>query len=127
MTHARIACLSSRLPFILIDGIFSTLWHFLNTQEKKSQINLSKYEGRFTSRWGETDVIEINGSLCMFFPLAHDPTDGLSPLKLAGKDMFQITGGNDFDGIGEILKYELDKTDKIRAVYWGSDPMKVFQ
>ena len=119
------------LPFMLMESAFAILYHFIENndsiQETKKQTHAKKYKGRFTSRWGETDIVEIDGRLFAFSPGVLDPNASLSPLEPLGQDKFRITEGDDFDWIGETMRYEFDKQGRTKKVYWGPNPLKPFR
>lgn len=124
-------CIDSGV-WALIDGIYQTLQNFLSN-DKNTKISgevvrsAEKYEGRFSGRWGEVDVIALDGRLYTYSPRNANPLEDFSPLEYKGNNEFKIMGGSDFDSIGETLKYQFDKKGKIKAVYWDYNLMKPFR
>ena len=68
-------------------------------------------------------MFSIDGRLFTFSPKFLNPTADLSPLEPIGKDTFRIIACDDFDLIGENIRYEFDKSGQIETVYWGPNPM----
>jgi len=129
--HLGVVLLSNTIDgptFTLMAGVYALLHHFIESddsiQAMKKQANAKKYVGRFSSRWGETDVVEVDGRLFTFSPGTYDPTNTLSPLEPLGNNTFRITGGDDFDHIGETVRYEFDQHGKVKTMFWGPLPMK---
>lgn len=90
--------------------------------QKKSK-DLSKYEGLFTFRWGEADIVNINNNLICYAPEYINPTEDICKFEQNSKDNFKVIEGDDYGRLGENLKYEFDGKGNIRKVTFGANPM----
>ena len=56
----------------ILNGIFKSVIHLKNKEKeylssKKSTINLSKFEGRYSKRWGDSQIINVRDYLVSFW------------------------------------------------------------
>ena len=108
-------------PSDLMNGIFNTI---SKIEEVKGTVgpfknSLSKYEGKYVCRWGETDIISLGDKLVGFSPDEDNPLRCMSTLIPSRANVFKIESKEDFEYYGESAKFILDATGNIIGVNWG--------
>ena len=112
----------------ILNGIFKSVIHLKNKEKKyfsskKSTINLSKFEGRYSKRWGDSQIINVGDYLVSFWLDNTNPFEYIYKLKLKKNNEFKIISGNDMGSIGEKACFELDKKGNVKRMFIGPNPM----
>jgi CubicO group peptidase (beta-lactamase class C family) len=117
------------LAVILMNGIFSTLHHFVQhpggLRASGRRANLARYEGRFSSRWGDTIVVQVGRRLIAFAPQADRPMDDSAVLHHVGGHVFKIATGSEFGYLGEKATFRFGRSGRLIGLSWGPNPMTV--
>lgn len=105
-------------PHELTNGVFHIIHYILKNYDsfKKMKVknaNLKKYEGRLYETWGEIEVVEINKSLNIFYPMNSRPLKEISKLKHKKGNTFILEIGGNFDYIGEEVVFEFNKSNQL--------------
>jgi D-alanyl-D-alanine carboxypeptidase len=114
--------------YSLVEGIYHIVTYILENYHRfkgKEEINLKKYEGRYYSRFGDVEIVEINGSLNLFTPGRGKPLKDISQLAYKNGKFVMETGGN-FDYIGEEVKFNFDSEGKVLSMSMGGSLMIPF-
>ncbi len=117
------------LAGILIAGIFSTIAYFAKNASRfqpsrKRSRRLARYEGRFSSRWSDADVVRIGTRLVAFGPMSDKPMEEGSILAHVGGHEFKIDTGSEFGYLGEKVTFQFDRNRRLTGLSWGPNPMK---
>ncbi|MGH2405262.1 MAG: serine hydrolase domain-containing protein [bacterium] len=114
----------------LLTGIFSTIYYFAEHSAKfrtsgKRRSGLARYEGRFSSRWSDADVVRVGNQLVAFVLMSDKPmTDG-AILERLGGHVFRIGSGDEFGYLGERAAFQFDRRGRLTGLSWGPIPMRV--
>jgi len=87
-------------------------------------LRLAQYEGRFTSRWSDVDVVNIGSRLIAFGPMSDKPMEEGSVLAHVGGHEFKIDTGSEFGYLGEKVAFQFDRNGRLTGLSWGPNPMK---
>jgi CubicO group peptidase (beta-lactamase class C family) len=112
------------LSGILANGVLSTIYYFLKQPDqlrpsRRPASRLARYEGRFFSRWSDTQVAGAGGHLIAFIPALDRPTDEAVVLKHLRGHTFKITTGNEFGYLGENVVFEFGSRGRLTGLTWG--------
>ncbi|MEK7550815.1 MAG: serine hydrolase domain-containing protein [Patescibacteria group bacterium] len=114
----------------IANGIFQVIRYFKDNQDSfktgKKRENFSKYEGLFAGRWGHLQIVEVNGHIFGFAPSEDKPMEYTYKLEYLEKDEFKILETDEFDYIGEKIKFTFDKDKRLAGLVLGPNPMKLF-
>ncbi len=93
-----------------------------DTSETKAKIeDLHKFEGRFYSAWGPTDVICVGSKLFSIDPLFWTEFNGAQELSVVDKSTLRIEKTSGYSSAGELVKYTFDSKGKpVRIIGAGS-------
>jgi CubicO group peptidase (beta-lactamase class C family) len=108
-------------------GIFESLYKFLDEKNKylsgEKIKNQEKYEGIYRSRWGDMIILGIDTKLIAFDVRVISPLKEGALLLPKRKDEFLIETKNNFDSVGEAVKFIFDsRKKKAKKLIWGSTP-----
>ena len=81
--------------------------------------DLEKFEGRFATLWGVTDVANLGGRLYILPPAQNDPADMAIELEVIDDKTVKRVGGSKFGARGEDLTYHFGKKGNITKVTGG--------
>lgn len=113
----------------LTDGMFHIIKYFKDNKEKfqtsNKKISSKRYEGRFSSRWGDFEIVEVNGHLLGFWLDTDKPLEEPFRFEYLDGDSFRIIEANEFDYIGEKARFVFDGTEKLTRLYLGPTPMEI--
>lgn len=103
-------------------AIFELVYYFLDKKPSliKKIKNTSRYEGVYSSRWGDNVVLGVYGELYVFGVKDASPAKGIVHLVPNSKDSFIMDTKDKYDSYGEIAKFFIGKNGKAVAVRWGS-------
>lgn len=114
----------------LLNGIFSTIYYFAEHNAKfrtsgKRGPDLARYEGRFSSRWSDAEVVSVGSQLVAFVLKSDKPmADGVI-LERVGGHVFRISSGDEFGYLGERAAFQFDRRGRLTGLLWGPIPMRV--
>lgn len=66
---------------------------------------LEKFEGRFTTLWGITDVVNLGGRLYMLTPTLENPAATAVGLDVVSGTGLKVVDDSGFGGYGEVMRY----------------------
>lgn len=66
---------------------------------------LEKFEGRFTTLWGVTDVVNLGGRLYMLTPTLENPAAAAIGLEVVSDTGLSVVDDPGFGGYGEVMRY----------------------
>lgn len=118
------------LAGILHNGIFSTIYHLAEHAAAfhapaRRPSALARYQGRFSSRWSDMDVVRVGGRLVAFVPRSDRPMAEAAVLEHLGGRVFKITLGSEFGYLGERAVFRVDRRRRLAGLSWGPTPMRV--
>jgi hypothetical protein len=79
---------------------------------------LSRFEGRFTTLWGVTDIVNLGGRLYAIVPTQENPASTAIGLEVISDTELKVVDDTGFGGYGEIMRYmfaEDGSVEKIRG------------
>lgn len=86
---------------------------------RKPSGSLSRYEGRFSSRWDGTIVVKADGRLVAFAPQDERPMDDSVILDLIGDHAFGIASGSECGYLGEKATFRFGRNRRLVGLSWG--------
>jgi CubicO group peptidase (beta-lactamase class C family) len=118
------------LAGILLSGVFSTVQFFLEhgarfTPRGKRSPNLARYEGHFSSRWSDIEVVSLGGHLVAFAPRSDTPMADATVLERLEGHTFKIGAENEFGYLGERATFHFDRRGRLAGLAWGPNPLHV--
>lgn len=81
--------------------------------------DLKKYEGRFATLWGLTDIANIGGRLYALAPTLSDPASMAIELEVTGANTLKRVGGPKGGARGEEIVYHFDEKGKVNKITGG--------
>jgi CubicO group peptidase (beta-lactamase class C family) len=117
----------------LTNGIFHTINYFRKEEDKfksrseSSKGSLGKYEGRFSGRWGDIEIVAAGDRLLGFWWDGDRPTEYVYELGRREGNEFRIISGFDKGYIGETIKFEFDKNKNLVGLIEGPNPMELVE
>lgn len=87
--------------------------------EPRKHKELKKFEGRFATLWGVTDIVALGGRLYALSPSLDDPASMAIELEVTGENTLKRVGGSKYGARGEELAYHFDDKGKIAKVTGG--------
>jgi D-alanyl-D-alanine carboxypeptidase len=115
----------------MTEDIYHTLYFFLAGKHQPSKTvkagkNFSNYQGRFTGRWDEIELINLGSTLWAFSPAQSKPMKFAMRLKQVNSKTFTIMTGDSFDYIGENITFSFDKKGKANTIHFGPNRLTKF-
>ncbi len=115
----------------LWNGMYHTLHYFLHNLDTlkpiKKKLRLKKYEGLFSSNWGDVEIIEIHHSLNYFYPESEQPMGSVCRLEYETKNICRIVSATGFDYVGEKIRFQFNRSNKLMKIYHGPIPCVPFR
>ncbi|HET9000499.1 MAG TPA: serine hydrolase domain-containing protein [bacterium] len=113
----------------LMIGIFQTIYDCLGRVDSRASSSatsaaLLRYEGRYTNRWGELEIVRVGNRLVGFEPRSDRPLRDVDELERRGPGRFRIVAGAGIGSIGEAVTFQLDARGVPRRLRWGPTPMR---
>jgi D-alanyl-D-alanine carboxypeptidase len=113
----------------LMIGIFQTIYDCLgrvdaHASSSGTRAALLRYEGRYTNRWGEVEIVSVGNRLVGFDPRRDRPLHDADELERRGPGRFRIVAGPGVGSIGEAVTFQLDARGVPRRLRWGPTPMR---
>lgn len=105
---------------LIINACFDAFQFIEKNNVKSKDLNLSKYEGVFSSRWMDMIVVQIGDDLYGIDPSQSDIFEDSMQFKKLGKDKFKMVNGNKYNQVQEDIEFEFDKSKKIKGVKFGA-------
>jgi CubicO group peptidase (beta-lactamase class C family) len=87
--------------------------------EPKPAEDLARFEGRFASLWGLTDVVNLGGRLYLLDPALANPAAEAHEMEVVSDTELKLVGDKGFRGYGEVMRYHVaddDAVDWVRGV-----------
>jgi CubicO group peptidase (beta-lactamase class C family) len=85
---------------------------------------LKKFEGRFATLWGITDVVNLGNRLFALSPAASDPTAMIHELDVVSETELKVIGDDGYGGYGERMRYIFNEDGSV-GVIRGATGMKL--
>jgi len=86
------------------------------TGSARSDIDSSRFTGRFANMWGVLDVVQLGERLVSLHPGSPNPLDGLDELEIIDENTLLISKGSGFGSVGESMVYEFDASGAVVSV-----------
>jgi CubicO group peptidase (beta-lactamase class C family) len=86
--------------------------------EERDREQLEKFEGRFTTLWGVTDIVNLGGRLYALTPTLENPAASAIGLEVVSDTGLKVIDDPGFGGYGEIMRYTFagdGSVEKIRG------------
>ncbi len=80
---------------------------------------LAKFEGRFATIGGVTDIAALGGRLYMLTPTLGDPASMAVELEVTGSSTLKRVGGGKFGSRGEEMTFHFDKKGNVKKITGG--------
>lgn len=81
--------------------------------------DLKRFEGRFATLWGVTDIVALGGRLYALSPALDDPASMAIELEVMGDTTLKRVGGSKYGARGEELTFHFDKKGKVKKITGG--------
>lgn len=85
---------------------------------------LRRFEGRFASLWGVTDVVNLGGRLYSLSPALDSPASEAAELEVVSDTELKVVGDKGFGGYGELMRYTFDDDGSVERIR-GASGMKL--
>lgn len=72
--------------------------------ERDSSV-LEKFEGRFTTLWGVTDIVNLGGRLYGMVPTQDNPAEAITGFEVVSDTELKVVDDSGFGGYGELMRY----------------------
>jgi CubicO group peptidase (beta-lactamase class C family) len=73
--------------------------------DARDREQLEKFEGRFTTLWGVTDIVNLGGRLYALTPTLENPAASAIGLEVVSDTGLKVIDDPGFGGYGEIMRY----------------------
>jgi CubicO group peptidase (beta-lactamase class C family) len=106
---------------VLNTGILRLIELALDEKAKASEHDsgaLERFEGRFTTLWGVTDVANLGGRLYLLNPAQENPAEGAVGVEVISDSELKVVDDTGFGGYGEVMRYTFaddGSVEKIRG------------
>lgn len=90
----------------------------------RSRRSLHRYEGRFTGRWWDLEIVALGDRLVAYDPSNDRPLHEVYGLVHLGGTHFRIATGSGLGNLGEKVTFRFDSKGKLTALQWGPTSMK---
>jgi len=113
----------------LLIGVFKTIQDCLARATRPAPSSgtlaaLRRYEGRYTGRWWDLELVTVGGRLVGYDPSGDRPLQSANELEARGPGRFQIVSGPGAGHVGETVTFEHDARGLPRSLRWGPNPMR---
>jgi CubicO group peptidase (beta-lactamase class C family) len=103
----------------LCNGILRLIDRALD-EKAKAQVsepdNLKRFEGRFASLWGYTDVVNLGGRLYSMSPTMDNPAEIANGLEVVSDTELKVVDEGGFGGYGEKMRYTFNEDGSVEKV-----------
>lgn len=82
----------------------------------RTDVDATRFTGRFGWLWGVLDVVRIDDRLFAVTPSATNPAEDAVPLDVIDESTLKMVGGHGGNSYGELITYEFDTDGSIRSV-----------
>jgi CubicO group peptidase (beta-lactamase class C family) len=100
------------------------------TKRQKSK-RLRRFEGRFATLWGVTDVVNLGGRLYLMNPTLDNPAGEAVEMDVISDTELKTVGDEGFGGYGEVMRYSLDDEGNVMHIRGNSGarlvPIEAFE
>lgn len=107
---------------LLAEGLLRLIDLALPEKPKSEQSrpgDLKKFEGRFATLWGVTDIVALGGRLYSLSPSLDDPASMAIELEVTSDSTLKRVGGSKYGARGEELTYHFDKKGDVEKITGG--------
>lgn len=113
----------------LANGVLAIIYAFLRGGRvqlpRRRTRNLARYQGQFTSRWSDTEIVSTGGRLIAFAPALDRPMDEAVVLQHIRGHEFKITSGSEFGYLGERVVFRFGRAGRLTGLTWGPNHERV--
>ncbi|MBA2469365.1 MAG: beta-lactamase family protein [Chloroflexia bacterium] len=81
--------------------------------------DLKKFEGRFASLWGLTDVVNLGGRMYALTPTLPNPAAEATELEVVSDTELKVVGDKGFGRYHEMMQYAFRKDGRIKQIRGG--------
>lgn len=81
--------------------------------------DIKRFQGRFATLWGVTDIIELGNRLYAISPSLDDPASMAIELEIVDDATLKRVGGSKYGARGEELAFHFDKKGKVSKITGG--------
>jgi len=113
----------------LMTGVFKAIHDCLArngnpVRSSRGRARLRRFEGRYTGRWGDLELVTVGGQLLGYDPSADRPLQLASELDARGPGRFQIVRGPGGGHVGEMVTFDQTVRGIPARLCWGPNPMR---
>ena len=113
----------------LMIGVFQTIYDYLKPSEVsprsiRTRAGLRKYEGRYTGRWWELEIVAVGDRLLAYDASSDRPLREPNVLERRGRERFQIAAGPGVGYVGETVTFRSRAGGGPVGLWWGPNPMR---
>ena len=99
--------------------------------EPREAKELRRFEGRFATLWGITDVVNLGGRLYSLNPATDNPATEAVEMEVVSETELKTVGDKGFGGYGEMMRYAFAEDGRVEWVRGASGmrlvPLKAFE
>lgn len=77
---------------------------------------LAKFEGRFTTLWGVTDIVNLGGRLYALVPTLENPAATAAGLEVVSDTGLKVVDDPGFGGYGETMRYTFAPDGSVESI-----------
>lgn len=81
--------------------------------------DLKRFEGRFATLWGVTDIVALGNRLYAISPSLDDPASMATELEVMDDSTLKRVGGSKYGSRGESMTFHFTKKDEVKKVTGG--------
>lgn len=81
--------------------------------------DLKKFEGRFATLWGVTDIVALGGRLYALSPSLDNPASTAVELEVTSDSTLKRVGGSQYGSRGEEMTFHFDKKGNVKKITGG--------
>jgi CubicO group peptidase (beta-lactamase class C family) len=103
----------------LCDAILRLIDVALSSDAKTEPVKakeLKKFEGRFATLWGITDVVNLGGRLYLLAPTLTNPGAEAVELEVVSESELKVVGDKGYGGYGECMRYTFAKDGSVKRI-----------
>lgn len=84
--------------------------------ELRKRKEIDRFEGRFATLWGITDVVNLGGRLYMLAPTLPNPASEAVELDVVSDTELKVVGDKGFGGHHEPMRYTFRKDGRVKQI-----------
>lgn len=112
----------------LMGTVFNVVDYFAKERGRSQLVpsmELGRYEGHFTGRWGDLQVLNVGGHLLGFSLSEDKPMTTAFTLVPRGEHLFRMVDLNPYGYDGERARFGFDKKGQLCTMTIGPNPWKI--